>query len=475
MKSQILLEINRVKEIMGLSPSLLNEQPIPFLKSIMKSSAETGMQSQLKKYLKPFADATSSEVDDVYELFQKKYNEALAKNSDTEIKNVFDEFFSVSTKDYADDLIEMYSKVAPQDFGREVIAAQFGNTKYKPIYTKYMNPATKATSENINSISNLLNDVRAKSSNIDPITATDQLAKDSLDDFAKELQTKINNYYDDLRAQQDDYFNQQAKAESEAEAKAPVYRPSKIDDIYDAMVEKGKKQKPPIKFPSKEKLEQFEFDLKTKFETPEDAMDYWIKQYGNDKRWGESVNDVLSQFGLAGKGVRTAIKIIGFGGVALILIGYIGYAYLVTDEGDAEALRQELVLQCQKLAETSVIRESYHEPFNQYIIDILYDNSVAQVEKNGETWTILVNGSKLPFKCNDKVGVGDVSLLTGGGEGGGNSKEYNQTLDDFKKFLVDNSLGTDDATNDTGGASGFWKANGKDYSYDATTKTFKEE
>ena len=58
--------------------------------------------------------------------------------------------------------------------------------------------------------------------------------------------------------------------------------------------------------------------------------------------------------------------------------------------------------------------------------------------------------------------------------GGSNVNTYEQTMDDFKKFLTDNKLGVEDAKNDTD-SSGYWKANGKDYKYDVTAKTFVED
>lgn len=62
----------------------------------------------------------------------------------------------------------------------------------------------------------------------------------------------------------------------------------------------------------------------------------------------------------------------------------------------------------------------------------------------------------------------------GGGGGGTSSSTYEENFNDFKKFLQDNSLSTSDAKNDTA-ESGYFTANGKDYLYDDSTKTFKED
>jgi hypothetical protein len=51
---------------------------------------------------------------------------------------------------------------------------------------------------------------------------------------------------------------------------------------------------------------------------------------------------------------------------------------------------------------------------------------------------------------------------------------YDQTLDGFKKFLKDIKLDGTNAKNDTDN-SGYWQANGKDYKYDVTAKTFVED
>jgi hypothetical protein len=137
-------------------------------------------------------------------------------------------------------------------------------------------------------------------------------------------------------------------------------------------------------------------------------------------------------------------------------------------------MREELVQRCTKLADKSSVQSDWARIFSQYRVVVVYNNSLVTAVKEDE-WKLVINGVKIPFKCDDaKLGVGDLTTLLSS-EQPTEAKTYTQTLEDFKKFLTDNSLSTEDATNDTGGASGFWKANGKDYSYDATTKTFKEE
>jgi hypothetical protein len=85
--------------------------------------------------------------------------------------------------------------------------------------------------------------------------------------------------------------------------------------------------------------------------------------------------------------------------------------------------------------------------------------------------TISLDGKELKF-TSDNEGE-NPELLENTFEASAGGKQYNQTLDDFKKFLTDNGLGVNDVKNDTE-SSGFWKANGKDYSYDVNTKTFVE-
>ena len=54
------------------------------------------------------------------------------------------------------------------------------------------------------------------------------------------------------------------------------------------------------------------------------------------------------------------------------------------------------------------------------------------------------------------------------------TKEYGESLNDFKQFLKDNNMDSSNAENDTGD-SGFWKSGGKDYEYNSTSKTYIEQ
>jgi hypothetical protein len=451
MKSEILSEIRRVKEIMGITPQLVNEQFAAYLKSIAKSG-KAELKAELKNYLKTYADAMGVPVDEALEAFEKDYSEALLTGyPDIQIQKVFDDYFGVVSKEYADDLVGIYARTAPLEFGREVVGVEMGKGSM-PVYDKFMKPETKLTEKSIEQAEDYLRYVESVRDNISPLTQTDRYAIESLDEFAQTLDNKIK-----------EFKNSASKVATT------------VDDIYDSLVAQGRNQKPPLKFPGKEELMKYESQLKKEFKTPEEAIAYWMKKYGSDKTVADSVDNALKIATNTSGGVVNFVKTWGWKG-ALVIIGVIvGYNYMVTSESDAEDQQQLLADSCPKLAGKMAIREEWEELFNQYKVIVIYDNKVVDVVKE-DNWKLVINGVKIPLDCADeKLGVGDVSLLTGGGEGGGgNSKEYTQTLDDFKKFLVDNSLGTDDATNDTE-ESGYWKANGKDYSYDTTTKTFKED
>jgi len=54
-------------------------------------------------------------------------------------------------------------------------------------------------------------------------------------------------------------------------------------------------------------------------------------------------------------------------------------------------------------------------------------------------------------------------------------KVYEQNLNSFKQYLIDNKLSDKDAKNDTDGDSGFWQANGKNYEFNDEKKTFDDK
>lgn len=164
------------------------------------------------------------------------------------------------------------------------------------------------------------------------------------------------------------------------------------------------------------------------------------------------------------------------------LVGAYGvFEYFQTDKGEVQDILQRLSRECSKIdINKHVFISGSDENIDEFYAKVVYDGKLEQVvEKEGTFYFKDVKnnlGEMKQIECGDlKLADKTVEEIQGTIPSGEAKTEYNQTLDDFKKFLVDNSLGTDDATNDTGGASGFWKANGKDYSYDATTKTFKEE
>jgi hypothetical protein len=451
MKSEILLEIRRLKEIMGITPNILNEQPIPFLKSFMKSSGKPLVKDELKRYLETFARTMNVTTDDAFEAFSKDYYEALLKNSDEDIAKVFDDYFGVASKQYSDDLIEIYARLEPQEFKKMVVSVELG-TAQVALYQKWMGPTSKVTEKNVDVVERLLDNVNYRRENIYPINATDQASKNVLDDFAETLETKL-----------DEFTNPAAKVST-----------TSIDDLYDALVLRGSRKTPPIKFPSKEEIAQAELKLKQNFKSPEEALKYYERAYGNTKGYAETMETLGKNAKATGSAISPFLKGLGWVGGTLIIASIITYNLFVTSKGDAEDQLSELVSRCQKLAGKSTTQSDWHALFSQYRVVVVYNNSLVTAIKEDE-WKLLINGAKIPLNCNDKnLGVGDLTALLTSTEVE-SPTEYTQTLEDFKKFLTANSLGTDDATNDTD-VSGYWKANGKDYTYDdTTTKTFKED
>lgn len=445
MKSEILSEIKRVKEIMGITPQIISEQ-LALLKAIAKSG-KAELRAELKNYLKTYANAMGVSVDDALEAFEKDYSEALLKNSDDEINKVFDDYFSVISKDYADDLIGIYARTAPLEFGREVVGVELGKQNI-PLYDKFMNPATKITEKNLDAAERFLDNIKWRSDNIYPVTSAEQLAKGALDDFAETIEKKI-----------DEFKNPAAKASTS------------LDDIYDSLVLRGSQKNPPVKFPSKEKITEAESKLKQNFNSPADAIKYYEGAYGSTKGYAETMEEVGKNAKATGKAVSPFLKGLGWGGAALIIAGIVSYNLFVTSKSDAEDQLNELVSRCTKLTGKATTQSDWGRLFSQYKVVVLYNNTLVTAVKEDD-WKLNIGGAVIPFNCADeKLGVGDLTkLLTGGGD----IKEYTQTLEEFKKFLTDNGLSADNATNDTE-VSGFWKANGKDYVYDSTTKTFKEE
>ena len=163
------------------------------------------------------------------------------------------------------------------------------------------------------------------------------------------------------------------------------------------------------------------------------------------------------------------------------LVGAYGvFEYFQTDKGEVQDILQRLSQECSKIdINKHVFISGSDENIDEFYAKVVYDGKLEQVvEKEGTFYLKDVKnnlGEMKQIECGDlKLANKTIDEIQATIPSGEVKKEYNQTLDDFKKFLADNSLGTDNATNDTD-VSGFWKANGKDYSYDATTKTFKEE
>ena len=323
MKPEILLEIRRLKEIMGITPNILNEQPIPFLKSFMKSSGQKLVKDELKKYLETFARTMDVTTDEAFEAFSKDYYEALAKNSDEDIAKVFDDYFGIASKEYADDLIEIYARLEPQEFKKMVVSVELG-TGQVPLYQKWMGPTSKVNEKNFDVVERLLDNVNYRRQNIYPINATDQASKNVLDDFAETLEEKLA-----------EYTNPAAKVST-----------TTIDDLYDALVLRGSRKTPPIKFPSKEEIAQAELKLKQNFKSPEEALKYYERAYGNTKGYAETMETLGKNAKATGSAISPLLKGLGWVGAALIIVSIISYNLFVTSEGDAEDQLSELVSRC---------------------------------------------------------------------------------------------------------------------------------
>ena len=220
MKSEILSEIRRVKEIMGITPQLVNEQFAAYLKSIAKSG-KAELKAELKNYLKTYADAMGVSVDEALEAFEKDYSEALLTGyPDIQIQKVFDDYFGVVSKEYADDLVGIYARTAPLEFGREVVGVEMGKGSM-PVYDKFMKPETKLTEKNIEQAQDYLRYVESVRDNISPLTQTDRYAIESLDEFAQTLEGKIkefNKRFKSLDELYDDFY----KVEAEKIGKKPI-------------------------------------------------------------------------------------------------------------------------------------------------------------------------------------------------------------------------------------------------------------
>jgi len=299
MKSEILLEINRVKEIMGLSPSLLNEQ-LAFLKSIAKSG-KAELKAELKNYLDTYAKAMNVSTDTALEAFEKDYAEALLKNDDNVVNKVFDDYFSIVSKDYADDLIEMYARVSPIEFGKEVVGAQLG-VQYKGVYAKYIKPETKLTDETFNSVRNMLYDVKSKKLNIVGDSSADILARESLAEFEEALEKKFTDY-------NDEYIKREEKREAEEILKQQEKELAtrSLDDWYDDVYTVDTKNA------SKKPLTREEFKAQVKSAQakvagakPVDIVKELIESAPNKKNAVEYINNAFRKKGGVGDVVDMA-------------------------------------------------------------------------------------------------------------------------------------------------------------------------
>ncbi len=128
----------------------------------------------------------------------------------------------------------------------------------------------------------------------------------------------------------------------------------------------------------------------------------------------------------------------------------------------------------QKLGGEDKAKEILNNPNVTYTWDVYEPGPTDYVTETEYLTTISLDGKSLKIVTDNEGEDPEVILNDFNPIQDTKQTNYDQTLDGFKKFLKDIKLDGTNAKNDTDN-SGYWQANGKDYKYDVTAKTFVED
>lgn len=309
MKKEILFEINRYREIMGLGGLILNEQLGKTLKTLMKSTS-TEVISQLKQLLEPYANSQSKSVDTIFDEFSNEFSSA-SKIGDNEVDNVLEKYGIKSEKQALDDILEIMIKNQPEIFAKSVSNEILGNELSRNLR---FYSAQEITTKNVASLEKLVAD-------------TNQLldSLDISDPFTNQAKEAVNNNY---------LMPLERKIEGFKGAQVSKFS---IDDVYDTLKGRIKSKFPDRKIPSLEQLKEYQDVIAKKMTV--DEFEQVIKNYLTEnpnkmKEFNEVGGMVLDATGKRieksakgfGRVLGSLKKDVGWGGLIFVLgaIGVVG-------------------------------------------------------------------------------------------------------------------------------------------------------
>jgi hypothetical protein len=468
MEKEILYEINRFREILGL----------PLLKESVGGGVIDEFLTLFGKSVDDFEDLVKDGVDDVAESLRNSFDEIAQSGGKT-----FDDIITdIRAGKLSDDLVNDIAEKLVKSSNREIsqkMAEAVVNT----------NPSLKQMADGLSS-----DDLFKASKKSNDLQSARKTYEDSLEAIGKRGESnEIKNELD--RRLFNNYYS--AKSEIEANIKNLTNALKGMLDETGDLTEGIKKEIETISKTIKVKPDVLELrakqfisgnpnitfeQLQKKLAESQTAVIEAASKLKGVKRAEfkaqyDSFKEYLPKMPPLTKPVKIVLTIASLG---VIAGSYVAFEYYQVDEEEAQDILKRLINFCDKKITADHVKAlGSDENIDKFYPSVVYDGQLEAVEeKEGQFYLSKKDNVGIPIKltCGDpKLADKTVEEIQGTIPSGEAKTEYNQTLDDFKKFLATNSLGTDDATNDTGGPSGFWKANGKDYSYDATTKTFKEE
>jgi hypothetical protein len=467
MEKEILYEINRFREILGL----------PLLKESVGGGVIDEFLTLFGKSVDDFEDLVKDGVDDVAESLRNSFDEIAQSGGKT-----FDDIITdIRAGKLSDDLVNDIAEKLVKSSNREIrgkMAAAVVNT----------NPSLKKMADELSS-----DDLFSSSVKANDLKSADNTYGESLDTILKsgestgiqdELGYRLyNNYYraksqiesnvknltNALKGMLDETGNlsEGIKKEIQTISKTIKVKP----DVLESRAKQFISDNPNVTL---EQLQKKLADSQTQIQEAANKLK-GIRR-AEFKAQYDAFKEYLPKMPPLTKPVKIALAIVSLG-----LIGgtFVGFELYQVDIEEAQDILKRLISSCdKKITDSHVKALGSDEYVDKYYPKVVYDGQLETViEKEGEFYLEKKNnlGENVKITCIDpKLANKTVEEIGGTKPAEGGKKEYTQTLEDFKKFLTANSLSIDDATNDTD-VSGYWKANGKDYTYDTTTKTFKED
>lgn len=332
MKKQILLEVNRTREIMGLKPiNIINEQLANYFKTLMKS-ASPEIRADLKNLIEPFASAEGKTIDNAFSEFETEFANA-SKQGDAEMDVVINKYFKTESE-ILDEIISKMISQEPKEFAKSASKSILPSNLDRTL--RYYSGTGNVTKENLQTIKDLYDDVKSELNYLDISDEFTLQAKESItSEYLNSLKTKIDDVEKSIKSETEASAKSEAEAQTKAQFKPTI---NTIDDWYNKvyLVDVKKAGKKPI---SKEEFKQQAASIGAKFKDLDETqiVQELINAAKDKKNFLQWFNSTFKKSGGVGDAAEVAadgaIKVtkkgvewiktiggIGLGGLAVVAI-----------------------------------------------------------------------------------------------------------------------------------------------------------